>query len=332
MSEQRQTSPKHKSRHYLKGDPLVALTLAPAAQAWLERTTSARVLHVFDAACNLINPQGEILSLVTAPIGAGPFTVVVEAPLTPDGGMMRFTDLVQAGQEVTVRLAPPQPAPDHSDPGARDSETLAIDTHEAKIWQPRPAWDELAGQVGQLKAQLALLETLLKVHAPPGSFAPLLEAPSPDDGQTAPSFEMRFLEAAREPAHALRDGILDNNLDACRASASKLAGLGSGLTPSGDDFMMGVLYALWATRPSEEIGPFAEAIIDSAVPRTVPLSAAWLGAAARGEAGQLWHALVDALAAADEPALTTAARPIIRTGHTSGADALAGFCYMVRGL
>ena len=115
-------------------------------------------------------------------------------------------------------------------------------------------------------------------------------------------------------------------MDVCRGAARNLAGLGSGLTPSGDDFMIGALYALWATRKPAQIAPLSEAILASAVPHTVPLSAAWLRAAARGEAGQLWHALVETLAAPSrQDELAVVARAIIRVGHTSGADALTGF-------
>ena len=69
----------------------------------------------------------------------------------------------------------------------------------------------------------------------------------------------------------------------------------------------------------------AQVITDTAIPLTNRLSASWLAAAARGEAGQPWHTLVDALASGNEPRLKTTIKEIIAVGHTSGADALAGF-------
>jgi hypothetical protein len=62
-----------------------------------------------------------------------------------------------------------------------------------------------------------------------------------------------------------------------------------------------------------------------ALPRTSPLSAAWLKAGANGEAGEYWHRMFDAWSAGQTVALDESIRNILASGHTSGADALAGF-------
>jgi hypothetical protein len=108
--------------------------------------------------------------------------------------------------------------------------------------------------------------------------------------------------------------------------------LGGGLTPAGDDFLLGALYALWVARPSEQATALGEVIVASAIPRTSRLSAAWLEAAARGEAGQPWHTLVGALASDDSQVIDRAAHGILGVGHTSGADALAGFVLVLSAL
>jgi hypothetical protein len=56
-----------------------------------------------------------------------------------------------------------------------------------------------------------------------------------------------------------------------------------------------------------------------------------LRAAARGEAGELWHRFVAALIANDQSSMLDAVRRIVRVGHTSGADALAGFISTIQG-
>src|SRR5260221_13562405 len=56
---------------------LSALALAPAARAWLNQTTPARVLNGFDRACNLVNAQGDVLAVVTSERGLTPFALVV---------------------------------------------------------------------------------------------------------------------------------------------------------------------------------------------------------------------------------------------------------------
>jgi hypothetical protein len=63
---------------------------------------------------------------------------------------------------------------------------------------------------------------------------------------------------------------------------------------------------------------------DSAA-RTNQVSRAWLSAAIDGQAIQAWHDLADAIASADTQMLDQACRNLLGLGHTSGADALAGF-------
>lgn len=292
---------------------LRALFLSPAAQAWLNRTTSARVLHAFQRACNLVNSGGEILALVTPEIGPGPFAIVAP-PLSSCRVETGFSSFIEPRSEVIVHE------------GLLEVGPLALDTRRASLWQPRPAWERLRGQPDALKAQLPALKALLASHAPAGSLAALVASrPADHASETDATFQARLLQAARRPAETLCNGVLAEDLEACRAGAGMLAGLGGGLTPAGDDFLLGVLYALWATRPPQQAAALADAIAARAVPRTSRLSAAWLKAAARGEAARPWHTLVEALVCADQTAVVAAARGILRVGHTSGSDALAGF-------
>jgi hypothetical protein len=111
-----------------------------------------------------------------------------------------------------------------------------------------------------------------------------------------------------------------------------LAGLGPGLTPAGDDFLVGVLYSLFSNHysvignPSSNydklITDYCSLITSSAVPHTTTLSSNLLQAAARGEASQTWH---DLLSAQTAETYSKAITRILRTGHSSGSDAMLGF-------
>lgn len=109
------------------------------------------------------------------------------------------------------------------------------------------------------------------------------------------------------------------------AFALRLSGLGPGLTPSGDDVLMGWIHACFTRYPEERARSLSEVIAEAAAPRTTSLSAAWLQAAAAGEAGGSWHRLVEAAAKGEDGELRESIRRILSVGHTSGADALAGF-------
>ncbi len=110
-------------------------------------------------------------------------------------------------------------------------------------------------------------------------------------------------------------------------AVAKLAGLGPGLTPAGDDYLIGAMAALWLTG---RLGTM-ELIAATAIPRTSALSAAFLRAAARGQFMEPWHALVEAWQAEDKPAVAAAVARIAVFGASSGADALAGFSHTLAG-
>lgn len=266
-----------------------ALSLAPAAQKWLQGRPTAAVLHLFNHACNLINEQGEILSLVTESIGPGPFAVVL--PLeTP------FSEILSVDSPVTV------------DGSALTLGAVRIETAAARLWQPRPDWAGLRCQ---------------KERA--GSFYQLLTGAQPAAAGPQSTVDRAVQRKLGDAAARLFPAIAAFDLDGCRAAARDLAGVGIGLTPSGDDFLMGVIYALWASRPADARDRLVGEIVTSAAARTTSLSAAWLRAAARGEAVLPWHELVDALKEPDPTAVSRAVQRILSIGHSSGADALAGF-------
>jgi hypothetical protein len=106
-------------------------------------------------------------------------------------------------------------------------------------------------------------------------------------------------------------------------AAVVLAGLGPGLTPSGDDVLGGVLFARRAAGPSEE--PRLVAVAGSV--RTNSIARAFLRWAARGQALSPVHDLVMAAVHGDREAARTAARTLAGVGESSGADFALGLSW-----
>jgi hypothetical protein len=111
-------------------------------------------------------------------------------------------------------------------------------------------------------------------------------------------------------------------------AVSDLVGLGPGLTPSGDDFLIGALAALSAVGQTNMRAALGRAVV-AAAGRTSPLSASLLRAAAAGHVGENLHAMVAAIITGDADGAIDAAT---RIGHTSGWDALAGAVVTARNL
>jgi hypothetical protein len=130
----------------------------------------------------------------------------------------------------------------------------------------------------------------------------------------------RFVSVSvpRLPAPRRFDSDIDIDVDV--AHPERLLGLGSGLTPSGDDVLAGYLVGAAAYGlPVEELRTFVRA---EAPRRTTTLSAALLRHAAAGEAipqvCRLLLALDDGIGTDD------ALAGLLRVGHTSGAALAAG--------
>jgi hypothetical protein len=98
-----------------------------------------------------------------------------------------------------------------------------------------------------------------------------------------------------------------------------LAGLGPGLTPSGDDVLSGLLVVLAVA--GHEGRELREAV-DGAP--THAISRAFLTWAARGQAVEPVHRLLGALTRSDAAAARRHQEAVLTLGHTSGADLLLG--------
>ncbi len=267
----------------------IASLISGRAESWLAETTQASVLHLFDEACNLLNQKGRILSLVDFRVGPGPFSLVLV-------GGRPFTSWMNADSIIEV-----------------EAEELMIDeqwidTSMAAWFDAQPDWHLLREEPSHLTRFLPLIREMLAAHELP-------------ETAVTPTLNQKLDEAGA----AIKAGLAAADLGVWPKVARQLAGLGSGLTPTGDDYLMGVMFGLWATRPETAARRIAQLIKEEAIPRTATLSAAWLAAAAAGEAGQPWHELVDSLIVGWRQGVINAVRWILATGHSSGADALLGF-------
>jgi hypothetical protein len=119
----------------------------------------------------------------------------------------------------------------------------------------------------------------------------------------------------------------------CVASCvASLVGLGPGLTPSGDDALVGLLAVLQRLAPAgapwlaQLLGPVVACQLD----RTADISAHYLRLAVAGHVGERLIALCDALAAGTDDEAQAAAADVVASGATSGADALLGVLSGVR--
>jgi len=170
---------------------------------------------------------------------------------------------------------------------------LEIQSAYAQMWNPIPNWEGLRKNRNEIVSRLVLLRF-------------------DQDNETIAPFADSFVNA-----------LVETNIPKIKEGTSKLAGLGIGLTPAGDDFLMGAMHAAWIIYPQDIAKNITSEIANIATPLTTSLSGAWLRSAAKGEAGELWNDLFDTLIKDENMYLPMS--KILSVGETSGSDALSGF-------
>jgi uncharacterized protein YukE len=181
---------------------------------------------------------------------------------------------------------------------------LTIDLHTARPWHPQ--LPHLTNPV--TKAPLSPYKTVAIMRSPLYRGSAVVT------------------NRAQQGIHGLRQGIAQGDDELLRQGVTALAGLGPGLTPAGDDFLIGLLVALTLGSSGErKLEEYRATIATAAAQATTQLSATWLRHAAQGHFGEQWHKLVHALNRGLGPQIGQRVTTILKTGATSGADAFCGF-------
>lgn len=314
-----------------------AVSAGRRAAAALAGRGGGSVLAVF-ARSAYVEIEGSLLVLADARLLNGPLNVLLapadpaarvdpNGPPPPSSGrhQRRPADAAvpvdpDRGDGLFEGLAPDAPAA-VSDGTLTLGDGWAVEVRRARVWDARlvPITGTEAG--GDLAGALDVITAALDAGAPPESLA------RPDARPPRASRGMADLAEALRTDDPARAGAL------AYQAAAALAGLGPGLTPSGDDLLAGAMIALALLAPARAPGVAAR-ILAGARDRTTRISRAYLDAAAAGEAGEAWHALASLLAG---PAGTDRARDlagavgrILSFGETSGSDMLAGFVLAMR--
>ena len=170
---------------------------------------------------------------------------------------------------------------------------VSISLDQAKDWQPPPH------QPGQPNLE-ALREAARNRIPPEGLGSLVIGAHNALSGHATPALE------------ALERWLVGNALG---NEAEQLIGLGPGLTPSGDDYLGGMLVALRLTGRGVQADGLWRWLQPRLERRTSAISAAHLSAAASGEAHEALHDILNGDLDLEK---------IDAVGHCSGWDGLAG--------
>lgn len=194
---------------------------------------------------------------------------------------------------------------------------LRVVVARARIWRPGPSRGRanraaLAGNLASL-VRAARSRPVLA-----GLGGTLVGARSP------------LIDHARPALEAIDEWLMHPGR-AVPPRARALIGLGPGLTPSGDDFLGGLMIGLRAAGERRAAAALWRWLEPRTVRRTSAISRAHLAAAAQGEANEALHACIDALFGPAAGAWRGKLTRLDAVGHSSGRDGLAGVVAVARG-
>jgi len=287
-----------------------AIVIGNVAKRKLDSALFARVTAVFERSLYL-EVKGSWICLADVNLGFGPLTVSIKS-----NSGREWINSFSIGRLVKL-----------SSVGISTDNSIIISTKGVRSCQPpkEPSWTKKSLMYG-----LSVLENVAYSKVPAEGLGRFLFK-CPDSFPA--SDESR---AAERPI-----GILKNWLKKCfevqmpitpdKEAVSTLLGLGPGLTPSGDDFLGGMLIALYVCGEKsvqKQLYTQVETLLDN----TGPVSKAHLKAAALGEGSHSLHQVLNMLLNGNHTKLEPAIDSINQIGHTSGWDALAGVAVALRQL
>jgi hypothetical protein len=254
----------------------------PLLHSLTKNSFTGSVVGIYQDFCNILGNDGRMITIAISPMGKSPFSVLIE---WQDSFMSIVAKMnVQADQY-----------------GIKVGDVLFIKLGNAETWVPKmPQFP----RTFRLKASSAELLFDYTYWLQPTFY-----------NSSNKYVRDKLISGAKELQHALV------NMHPVKRAVTYLAGLGSGLTPSGDDYLLGVMASLWLTKNTH----FLDEIALLSSQKTTSLSAAYLMAASKGDFAECWHDLAQAVLYQDPKALRDSISEFIQIGASSGRDALVGF-------
>ncbi len=209
---------------------------------------------------------------------------------------------------------------------------LLIKLNKAQIWAPDLSITNIAS-IELIRDLVSELLSLVELYASDKGFTSLLKILDMDN-----VFNLNKnvnLPGISSKAYSIILGLVESiaqgsRKDMCRHVCS-LIGLGEGTTPSGDDFLSGLLVAFqWINRAiglSPKLRKSVEYMIECVTrcwDKTTPISRQMLSRAIIGELNDFTHGLLKGILQGDPANALLGLEKVSRIGGTSGKDTLLG--------
>jgi hypothetical protein len=208
-----------------------------------------------------------------------------------------------------------------------ENSTLVVEFHQSRRWQCNlPALGTYLANPAVAEAWKCVWKSLNECQVRLGAKMVAQDLLHPDRIALS-AITRRMGEAIRNLIAATRSYQLDD-----LPALTRLIGLGTGLTPCGDDFLVGYLAGLWCTiRDFVERRQFLSKLGQEVIQlsgRTNDISRTYLQHAAFGQVSSRLDGLARAISSPESPGqLQMITESAMQSGHTSGMDAVTGLLF-----
>lgn len=260
------------------------------------------VLGVHAHACTWESKNGTLTTLLPATTAPVPMGMILSTPED-----FSFADHVAVGKKVAVRAGIVR----------FDGGDLSVDTRSARAWNGRLDRDPIA-------LPPAAIDDAWRIVTDCGTASARAFCLGGGATENSPIIAI----GGAKIIASLVIGTEAMNNARVESAAVALIGRGHGLTPSGDDFLVGFLAGLWSRAGACQehetfVRGLAQAITANRA-RTNPVSATYLRAAADARVGGGLHSVIDGLRSGAPNSREKAIRRAIGIGHESGTCTLIG--------
>jgi hypothetical protein len=285
------------------------ILFADSVGALVPARARAQVHSVFLRACNIETDSGELVTLLASGSGNLPHGIRCALPIAP----------------MNTRLRPGQAAILEGAALRVPAAGLMVDLSRAAVWNGTVVAVSLDLQDVEPHRALRKLCAALREHAPDRGIAPALFSTGSPHSTLERALVARMAQTLPTLAHATETG----DAGAVVSALSALVGLGAGLTPAGDDFIVGYLAALWSrSRREPRIATLLRALVVPAGRlslHTNAISQQMLLDALQGHFAEHLAEVVRCVCAGGDVAGAT--MRALKVGHSSGADVLCGLLF-----
>ncbi len=278
---------------------------------------SGAIHSIFHHACNVSLESGELLTLVSSEKGNSPYGIRLE---TPPG--FAFLHQIRPGQAVASRGGILRVSGSDLSIDLRtasrwhvDLKELRVDFHRrdtAQAWAV--AWLELEKHRRRDGISAMIAAIPVARQNPIISISPLVKT---------------LVKRAVQTIPALIDATHTFQVEGAVTAMRPLIGLGPGLTPSGDDFIVGYLAGLWSTTGGDSCRlRFMSSVgrwLSQAAAGTNAISRTHIRSAVNGNVSEPMATLVQHFRQEKNMDIVReATRSALQVGNTSGTDGVLG--------